>query len=40
MAVSRGGRNLPELATPDTVVQLRDVLVVCGAEDEVSQMLL
>lgn len=40
MAVSRGGRNLPELATPDTVLRDRDVLVVCGAEDEVSQMLL
>lgn len=40
MAVSRKGRNLPELANPDTVLADRDVLVVCGAEDEVSQMLL
>ena len=40
MAVSRKGRNLPELACPDTVVHERDVLVVCGPEDEVSQMLL
>lgn len=39
MAVSRGGRSVPELATPDTVVQARDVLVVCGPEDEVSQLL-
>jgi trk system potassium uptake protein TrkA len=40
MAVSRQGRNLPELAAPDLVLGQRDVLVVCGAEDEVSQMLL
>lgn len=40
MAVSRGGRNIPELATPDTELGKHDVLVVCGAEDEVSQMLL
>jgi trk system potassium uptake protein TrkA len=40
MAVSRGGRNLPELASPDLVLNQHDVLVVCGAEDEVSQMLL
>ena len=40
LAVSRKGRNVPELATPDTVVDERDVLVVCGPEDEVSQMLL
>jgi len=40
MAVSRTGRGMPELATPDTVLQDRDVLVVCGPEDEVSQMLL
>lgn len=39
MAVSRHGRDLPELATPDLVVNQHDVLIVCGAEDEVSQML-
>lgn len=40
MAVSRGGRNLPDLATPDTLLAQDDVLIVCGPEDEVSQMLL
>ncbi|MGB8020209.1 MAG: TrkA family potassium uptake protein [Candidatus Nanopelagicales bacterium] len=40
MAVSRRGRDLPELATPDIVVHQHDVLIVCGAEDEVSQMLM
>ncbi len=40
MAVSRRGRNLPELANPETVLGDHDVLVACGPEDEVSQMLL
>lgn len=40
MAVSRGGRNMPELSKPDLVLREKDVLVVCGPEDEVSQMLL
>lgn len=39
MAVSRAGRGMPELAKPDMVLRERDVLVVCGPEDEVSQML-
>jgi trk system potassium uptake protein TrkA len=40
LAVARRGRDLPELARPETVLAADDVLVVCGAEDEVSQMLL
>lgn len=40
MAVSREGRSLPELAHPDLVLGRRDMLIVCGAEDEVSQMML
>jgi trk system potassium uptake protein TrkA len=39
MAISRGGRHMPELATPGTVLRDRDVLVVCGPEDEVTQMM-
>lgn len=39
MAVSRKGRNMPDLARPDLVVSRRDVLIVCGPEDEVSQLL-
>ncbi len=39
MAVSRGGRSMPELVRPDLVLREKDVLVVCGPEDEVSQML-
>ena len=38
--VSRKGRGMPELATPDLVLGAGDVLVVCGPEDEVSPMLL
>jgi trk system potassium uptake protein TrkA len=40
MAVSRRGRNMPELAASDTRIDEHDVLVVCGPEDEVTQMLL
>ncbi len=39
MAVSRRGRNMPDLAQPDLVISRRDVLIVCGPEDEVSQLL-
>ena len=39
MAVSRQGRELPELASPDLVLRRRDMLIVCGPEDEVTQML-
>ena len=38
MAVSRSGRDLPELAHPDLILERQDVLVVCGPEDEVSRM--
>jgi trk system potassium uptake protein TrkA len=40
LAVSRKGRGMPELATPDLVLAKHDVLVVCGPEDEVSPLLL
>ncbi len=40
MAVSRKGRGMPDLATPDLVLAKDDVLVVCGPEDEVSPLLL
>jgi trk system potassium uptake protein TrkA len=40
MAVSRSGRGIPELAAPDLVLRAKDVLVVCGPEDEVSPLLL
>ena len=38
MAVSRRGRDLPELVHPDLILERQDVLVVCGPEDEVSRM--
>ena len=40
LGIARRGRNMPELANPDTVVDSRDVLIVCGPEDELSPMLL
>lgn len=40
MAVSRKGRGMPHLATPDLVLGRDDVLVVCGPEDEVSPLLM
>lgn len=40
MAVSRKGRELPELVHPDLILQSGDMLVVCGPEDEVTHMLL
>ncbi len=40
LAVSRQGRGMPDLATPDLRLELGDVLVVCGPEDEVSPLLL
>ena len=40
LAVSRKGRGMPDLATPDLVLAKDDVLVVCGPEDEVSPLLL
>ncbi|HEX6886973.1 MAG TPA: TrkA family potassium uptake protein [Candidatus Nanopelagicales bacterium] len=39
LAVSRNGLGLPELATAEAVLGARDVLVVCGPEDEVTPML-
>ena len=39
MAISRNGRGVPDLATPDAVLGARDVLVVCGPEDEVTPLL-
>jgi trk system potassium uptake protein TrkA len=39
MAVSRRGRGMPDLATPDLVLGRDDVLVVCGPEDEVTPLL-
>ena len=39
MAVSRKGRELPELVHPDLVLSRTDMLVVCGPEDEVTAML-
>jgi trk system potassium uptake protein TrkA len=39
MGVSRKGRGMPELPSPDTVLGDGDVLVVCGPADEVSPML-
>ena len=39
LAVSRRGLDLPELVRPDLVLAARDVLIVCGAEDEVTRML-
>lgn len=39
MAVSRQGRELPELVHPDLVLERRDMLIVCGPEDEVTRML-
>jgi len=39
LAVSRDGRGMPELAAPDLVVGRRDVLVVCGPEDELTPLL-
>lgn len=40
MAVSRRGRNMPELAHPDLILGHHDVLVACGPEDEIGQLLL
>jgi trk system potassium uptake protein TrkA len=40
LAVSRRGRGMPDLATPDLVLGPDDVLVVCGPEDEVSPLLM
>lgn len=39
MGVARSGRSLPELANPGLVLRAHDVLIVCGAEDEVTQMM-
>ncbi|MCU0302047.1 MAG: TrkA C-terminal domain-containing protein [Candidatus Nanopelagicales bacterium] len=39
LAVSRNGLGLPELATPEVVLGARDVLVVCGPEDELTPLL-
>lgn len=39
MAVSRRGRGIPDLATPELLLGADDVLVVCGPEDEVSPLL-
>lgn len=40
LAVSRGGLGMPELPSPDLILDKDDVLVVCGPEDEVSPLLL
>jgi trk system potassium uptake protein TrkA len=39
LGVSRNGLGLPELATPEAVLGPRDVLVVCGPEDELTPLL-
>jgi trk system potassium uptake protein TrkA len=39
MAVSHQGRALPEIVRPDLILQRRDMLVVCGPEDEVTQLM-
>jgi trk system potassium uptake protein TrkA len=39
LGISRSGRGMPELATPDSVVGSRDVLVVCGPEDDLTPLL-
>lgn len=39
LAISHKGRGMPDLATPDSVLGLDDVLVVCGPEDEVTPLL-
>lgn len=39
LAISRKGLGMPDLATPDSVLNHRDVLVVCGPEDEVTPLL-